>query len=161
MECALTIVLSMLRMLGLPACIILGFLAFYEGVPLLRDIPFADRIPVVREIVAGRVATERAKAAQEARAGYVVEQRATAAEALAKELQRQIQGQQIVIDAYQVQYKNQLAKDAERNAADEEAIRQRQAEQKAAGGPKPGDLFDEYDVDFMRKRQGSATGRRP
>lgn len=157
----MTWIALILRTLGLPLVIVLLGLGFYEGVPFLRDIPFADRIPVVRELVAGRVATERAKAAQEARAGYVVEQRATAAEALAKELQRQIQGQQIVIDAYQVQYKNQLAKDAERNAADEEAIRQRQAEQKAAGGPKPGDLFDEHDVDFMRKRQGSAAGRRP
>jgi hypothetical protein len=38
-------------------------LAFYEGVPVLRDIPYADRIPVVRELIVGRVGTERAKAA--------------------------------------------------------------------------------------------------
>jgi hypothetical protein len=35
----------------------------YEGVPALRDIPFADRIPVVRELIVGRVGTERARGA--------------------------------------------------------------------------------------------------
>jgi hypothetical protein len=50
-------------------------LGYYEGVPVLRDIPFADRIPVVRELIAGRVPPERAKArnmTQAARQGMLV-----------------------------------------------------------------------------------------
>lgn len=49
-----------LRAPGLPVGIFIGMLAFYEGVPVLRDIPYADRIPVVRELIVGRVGTERA-----------------------------------------------------------------------------------------------------
>lgn len=48
---------------GAPA--ILLMLAFYEGVPVLRDIPLVDRVPVARELLAGRVSIEVAKARDE------------------------------------------------------------------------------------------------
>jgi hypothetical protein len=63
----MTIVAAIVRTIGLPICAILVLLAYYEGVPVLRDIPYADRIPVVRELITGRVATEAAKAAEAAR----------------------------------------------------------------------------------------------
>lgn len=52
----------------------------------------------------------------DARAGYVQEDRALAAEAKAAELARQVGAGQVVIDAYQVQLKNIRAKDAEDDA---------------------------------------------
>jgi len=77
-----------LRTLGLPVCIIIALLGYYEGVPFLRDIPFADRIPVVRELITGRVATEKAKAASAAREGFVALSEKTALEAQLAEEQR-------------------------------------------------------------------------
>jgi hypothetical protein len=79
---------------------ILLLLAYYEGVPVLRDIPFADRIPVVRELIAGRVATERAKAATDARAGFVALSEKTALEAqLAKEQRDRLVASQLYDEA--------------------------------------------------------------
>ncbi|MBD9390114.1 hypothetical protein IB237_23215 [Agrobacterium sp. AGB01] len=48
---------------GAPA--ILLMVAFYEGVPVLRDFPFIDRVPVVRELLVGRVPLQAAKARDE------------------------------------------------------------------------------------------------
>ncbi|NEI97321.1 hypothetical protein [Rhizobium ruizarguesonis] len=59
-------------------------LAYYEGVPSLRDIPFAGKIPVVREFIVGRVELERAKAADAAREGYVTRSELAAAKAEAE-----------------------------------------------------------------------------
>ena len=67
----MTIVTLMLRALGLPFCIFLGMLGYYEGVPVLRNIPFVDQIPIVMDLMIGRVAMERSEAASDARAGYV------------------------------------------------------------------------------------------
>lgn len=91
-------------------------------------------------------------AQQEARKGYVAEQTAKSALALADEYHRQIQSQQIVIDAYQVQYKNQMTKEAERQADDEKAIEERARQQQQNGGPRPGDLMDDGDIEFLRQR---------
>jgi hypothetical protein len=46
-------------------------LGYYEGVPVLRNIPYIGVIPVIGELATGRVATESAQAATAARAGYV------------------------------------------------------------------------------------------
>jgi hypothetical protein len=137
-----------LRTLGLPLVIVLAFLGFYEGVPFLRDIPFIDRVPVVRELVAGRVATEAAKAAQAARAGYVLQVKADAAIALANEYKRQIDNQQVVIDAYQIQYKNALAREAAQDADTEKAIALNDQKRAAAG--RKCDPLDQSDIDFLR-----------
>lgn len=96
----MTILVTTIRTLGLPLCIVLGMLGYYEGVPALRDIPFADRIPVVRELIAGRVQTERAKAASEAREGFVVLSEKTALEALlAKERRDRLLASQLYDEA--------------------------------------------------------------
>jgi hypothetical protein len=89
-----------LRTLGLPVCIIIALLGYYEGVPFLRDIPFADRIPVVRELITGRVATEKAKAASAAREGFVALSEKTALEAqLAKERRDNLLASQLYDEA--------------------------------------------------------------
>lgn len=67
----MTILVAILRALGIPLCIFLGMLGYYEGVPVLRNIPYIGVIPVIGELATGRVATESAQAATAARAGYV------------------------------------------------------------------------------------------
>lgn len=144
----MTFLIALLRMLPLPVVLAAGLLVFYEGMPFLSDIPFIDQVPIVRALVAGRVATESAKAAQAARAGYVQESRALAAELLAAELRRQMAGQQTVIDAYQIQYKNSLAREAAQDAATEKAIALNDQKRTSAG--RRCDLLDQSDLDFLR-----------
>jgi hypothetical protein len=112
----MAIVYYILRTLGLPFCIFLGIVCFYEGVPVLRDIPFADRIPVVRELITGRVATEAAKAAEAARSGYVVLSEKTALKAqLAKERRDRFLASQLYDEAQ----KRATAAAAAKKVADE------------------------------------------
>ena len=79
-------VAMLVRQLGAIGCIVLGMLAFYEGVPALRDIPGVASIPMVRELIAGRVATVAADAAERARAGLVALAELAAAQARADKL---------------------------------------------------------------------------
>jgi hypothetical protein len=112
----MTIVAAIVRTIGLPICAILVLLAYYEGVPVLRDIPYADRIPVVRELITGRVPTERAKAASEAREGFVALSEKTALEAqLAKERRDRLLASQFYDEAQ----KRATAAAAAKKVADE------------------------------------------
>jgi hypothetical protein len=129
----MTIVTAIIRTLGLPLCIFLVMLGYYEGVPVLRDIPFANRIPVVRELIAGRVPLERAKAADAARSGYVLEAEKTAAEAKAAKIERDRAAAQIFIDAYQVQVMNRQTLDALENEQHEQEIADYEKKLSAAG----------------------------
>lgn len=142
----MTIVTTIIRTLGLPICAILLLLAYYEGVPVLRDIPFADRIPVVRELITGRVATESAKAATAARAGYVLLAEKTAAEAKATELLRQVNAGQIVIASYQEIAKN--AKAAEQTIADDAETRITEYEKRLEAAGRSCRL-DQSDIDEL------------
>lgn len=67
----MSVVTAIVRALGLPVCIIIGLLTYYEGIPFLRDIPLIEKVPMARELITGRVASEASKAATEARRGYV------------------------------------------------------------------------------------------
>lgn len=144
----MTIFTAILRALGIPLCIFLAMLGYYEGMPVLRDIPYIGSIPVIGELATGRVATESAKAATAARQGYVVEARATAAEAKANELQRQVNAGQIVISSYQEIAKN--AKAAEQKASDnaEQQIRDNETILRNTGRSW---LLDQHDVDELLK----------
>lgn len=142
----MTVLAFIVRTLGLPLCIFIGMLGYYEGVPALRDIPFADQIPVVRELIAGRVPTERAKAATEARAGYVLESEKIAAEAKAAKLERERKANQIVIDAYQVQLMNLRTIEELRIEQHEQKIADYEAKLKAAGRSR---LVDDADRRFL------------
>lgn len=62
----MTAVIFAMRQIGLTGCVILALLAYYEGVPGLRDIPYLDRLPVARDLLAGRVAKQAAIAADAA-----------------------------------------------------------------------------------------------
>lgn len=61
-----------IRAIGIPACLVIGLLFFYEGIPGASRIPSLTSVPVIGDLTTGRVATERAKAAADARAGYVL-----------------------------------------------------------------------------------------
>ncbi|WP_457299182.1 hypothetical protein [Phyllobacterium sp. P5_D12] len=77
-------------------------LGIYEGVPLIRDIPFIGSIPVIGELATGRVASESAKAAAAARAGYVQLSEITALNAqLDRERQNTLRAAQLQDQAQQ------------------------------------------------------------
>lgn len=63
-----TIAAWIIARLGWPALLILGGLAFYEGVPVLNSIPFVDRIPGVESVIVGRVGRAQAEGAEIERA---------------------------------------------------------------------------------------------
>lgn len=83
----------------------------------------------------------------QARAGYVQEVTAKAALALADRLQAEITAQQTVIDAYQIQYKNALAKDAAQDAETEKAIAFYANTRNQQG--RKCDPLNQSDVDFL------------
>jgi hypothetical protein len=70
---------------------------------------------------------------RDARAGYVQEDRALAAEAKSAELQRQVEAGNIVISSYQEIRKNALAKEAADDAKLEQGRLEFEAKLKAAG----------------------------
>jgi hypothetical protein len=70
---------------------------------------------------------------REAKQGMVLEVRATAAEAKAAELERQVSAGRIVIDAYQVQLKNSRAAEASQRDEAEKRISEYEALRKTSG----------------------------
>jgi len=137
----MTVLVAILRTLGLPVCIIIALLGYYEGVPFLRDIPFADRIPVVRELITGRVATEKAKAASLAREGYVALTEKTALEAqLAKERQDRLLAAQLYDEAQ----KRATAALRAKKAADEKLRKNIQGD----SGP-DGAVWTDSDIEWL------------
>ncbi|MGA1831660.1 hypothetical protein [Rhizobium wenxiniae] len=103
----MSLIVLALRKLGLlGTVIVLGYL-FYEGAPGLRDIPYIDRIPMARELLAGRVRTEVAKERERsdekiaaAREGYVLETELLTAQAQVKEMARQRDANALAFDDY-------------------------------------------------------------
>ncbi|MBB3144953.1 hypothetical protein FHS21_001354 [Phyllobacterium trifolii] len=94
------VIVAILRALGIPLCIFLGMLGYYEGMPVLRDIPYIGVIPIVGELATGRVASESAKAAAAARAGYVELSEKTALQAqLAEERRSRLRASQLYDEA--------------------------------------------------------------
>ncbi|APG88024.1 hypothetical protein SAMCCGM7_pC0826 (plasmid) [Sinorhizobium americanum CCGM7] len=57
------VILWIVRQISITGCALLFILGFYEGVPGIRDVPFVDRVPFVREFIVGRVKLEAGKAA--------------------------------------------------------------------------------------------------
>lgn len=91
-------VMMVLRQVGVIGCIILGMLAFYEGVPFLRDVPGIASIPIARELIAGRLATVAADAAERARAGLVASAELAAAQARADKLASELAANALLAD---------------------------------------------------------------
>ncbi|QIG73271.1 hypothetical protein EVC02_050 [Rhizobium phage RHph_N17] len=96
---------------------------------------------------------------EKAREGYVLLTRATTAEVMAQTLRDQLKAQSIVIDAYQTQYRNELAKQAEEDAAAEARIKEYEAVQP----PERDDSVNSDEHDFImrerRARKAAPNGR--
>lgn len=86
----MTIALTILHRLGITACLIIGLLVFYEGIPGLNRIPILGAVPIVGDLAMGRVAIVRDQAVKEATAGLVSRVDVAVAQARAAELERQI-----------------------------------------------------------------------
>lgn len=91
------------RYLGVAGCAIVFLLIYYEGIPGLRDVPGVARIPVVRDLVVGKVEKAAAEAAEKATTNLVARAELTAAKAKADELQRQLTVTQRLAEAAQKQ----------------------------------------------------------
>jgi hypothetical protein len=86
----MTILLAIARQLGLVGCAVLGLLAFYEGVPGVRDIPGLSSIPLLRDLTVGRVKIVADQAVRDATAGLVNRSELVTAQQRADELDRQL-----------------------------------------------------------------------
>lgn len=89
---------------------------------------------------------------EKAREGYVLLTRATTAEAEAKTLRDQLRAQGVVIDAYQTQYRNELAQQAQTDAAAEARITEYEAQPKKPDSIDDSLTINQYDF-IMRQRQ--------
>ena len=141
---------AVIRLIGLPAAILIVLLVYYEGFPFLRNIPFIDRVPVVRELITGRVASERVKAADEARQGYVLLAEKTLAEAKAKKLQEDAEKTAKVLDYY----RKELVKVYSEQAAEDEQLKTERAdyEKKLKASGKSRDGLTDDDIIWLRRR---------
>ena len=86
----MTALYSIVRLIGVTGCTVLALLAYYEGIPGIRDIPGTAHIPIVREFIAGRVEKVAAERVAAATAGLVARSELIAARSRAAELERQI-----------------------------------------------------------------------
>lgn len=51
----MTVLSALVRVIGWPACIVMGLLAYYEGIPGAHRIPFLSSVPVLGDLASGRV----------------------------------------------------------------------------------------------------------
>lgn len=98
------------------------------------------------------------RAEDAARTGYVKEARALSAEKLVKELQRQAKASQVVIEAYQVQYKNAIARYEQQDLELEKAIEANEKQRDTQGRRAPLTIDD---LKFLCIGPGGVRGRCP
>lgn len=139
----MTILVAIARYLGVAGCAVVALLIYYEGIPGLRDIPFASSIPVVRDLVVGKVEKAAAEAVEKATANLVARAELTTAEAKAAELGRQLDIMKRMADAAQKQAA----------AARVEADRAREALEKAIEDDRDPDdsRWSQHDLDRLRQ----------
>lgn len=144
----MTVLLALIRYIGVAGCAVVALLAYYEGIPLLADLPFADRIPIIREVVAGRVASEKAKSAAEAshRCASLAEQAATSAR-MAEQARQRIAGG-IVLEEYRTRLAAARAAEQQANDRLEQEIAENEKNLVASGRAC---LLDPADIEWLRK----------
>jgi hypothetical protein len=62
---------AVIRVIGLPACLVILLLAYYEGVPGANRIPFLSSVPVIGDLATGRVHSHAADQVRRATADLV------------------------------------------------------------------------------------------
>jgi hypothetical protein len=68
-----------IRTIGLPACIVIALLVYYEGIPGASRIPFLSSVPIVGDLTTGRVHSFAADQVRLATADLVASAELTAA----------------------------------------------------------------------------------
>ncbi|WP_132075966.1 hypothetical protein [Sinorhizobium americanum] len=138
------VILWILRQLGITGSIVLLLLGFYEGVPGLRDIPFVDRVPFVREFIVGRVKLEAAKAAASATEGLVARSELKTAKARAAALEEQIRINRRMAEA--------ALQEAERSRRDAETATKELEARIAEDTSDDGCTWSDRDLEWLRAR---------
>lgn len=72
---------TLIRAIGLPACIVIGLLVYYEGLPGAARIPFLPSIPIIGDLTTGRVHSHAADKVRQATAKMVASAELTAVQA--------------------------------------------------------------------------------
>ena len=139
----MTILMALARYLGVAGCAIVALLIYYEGVPGLRDMPFVSHIPIVRDLVVGKVDRAAAEAVEKATATLVARAELSTAQAKADELRRQLDIMKRMADAAQKQAA----------AAQVEADHAREALEKALEDDRDPDdsRWSQHDLDRLRQ----------
>lgn len=88
-------------------------------------------------------------AVREARQGYVLQSEKTTAESERDEFKRQAESYKTVMDAYQIQYRNQLQKEQQDDAQAEQERKDHAAKNHAEGHD---DGLTNDDIRFLRRR---------
>lgn len=116
----MTILVAIIRAIGIPACLVIGLLAFYEGIPGASNIPFLSSIPVLGDIATGRVHAYAAQQVKLATAGLVSQAELTATKAqLARERALRVIADQAATEARNRAAASLRAKTAAQNALDD------------------------------------------
>ncbi len=131
-------------------CTAAGIIAYYEGLPGLRDIPGISHVPVIREFIVGRVQQERSKAAEAAVEGLVARSELIAAKAEAERYR--IQSIQNVLFADEAR---RQATTANAKLAAELAGQERKDEEDTDPDVS---RWRQYDLDRLRGKAGAAAG---
>lgn len=62
---------AIIRAVGLPACLVIGLLVYYEGIPGAYRVPFLSALPVIGDLATGRVHAHAADQVRQATAGLI------------------------------------------------------------------------------------------
>jgi hypothetical protein len=65
------VALWVIKQIGIAGCVLIGLLAYYEGLPFLNSYPLLLKLPLVGQLAVGHVEEERQRAAKDATAGLV------------------------------------------------------------------------------------------
>lgn len=74
-------VACIIRAIGVPACIVMGLLVYYEGIPGAHRIPLLSSLPIIGDLTTGRVHSYAADQVKLATTGLVARAELTAAKA--------------------------------------------------------------------------------
>lgn len=145
----MNILATIIRVIGQPSCLVVGLLFFYEGIPGASSIPFLTSIPVIGDLTTGRVATERAKAASDARRIYVDAMEKTALAAQLAERERQQAIGAIVVEEYR---KRLAAAQSAEQAASDQLEKEISDNEKALEAAGRACRADQSDLDFILRK---------
>lgn len=146
----MSFVFWVIKFFGPVAVTLVCTIGYYEGVPALRDIPYASKLPLVSWFIVGRVELERAKAAEAAREGYVQRAELTAAKAEAERYRTQSIQNALFADEARRQ-----ATTANAKLAAELAGQERKDEEDTDPDVS---RWRQYDLDRLRGKAGAAAG---